>query len=86
VKFLWTADCSAAFNELKQALISDNVMIAPDFEQEMIVETDASDIGIGGVLSQLNCVTVLLDLSRIEVRNSITHRRTGARLKKNCSQ
>jgi hypothetical protein len=37
---------------LKQALISAHVLILPDFSKELTIETDASDKGIGVVLTQ----------------------------------
>lgn len=50
--FVWSNECQAAFDKLKQTLISDQVLILPDFQQPFRIETDASGYGIGGVLSQ----------------------------------
>lgn len=50
--FVWTDDHSAAFNTLKQALISAPVLAVPDFSKPFVVTTDASATGIGAVLSQ----------------------------------
>jgi hypothetical protein len=50
--FVWTTDHSAAFEDLKQALISAPVLSLPNFSKSFIMETDASDKGIGAVLMQ----------------------------------
>ncbi|PNX92266.1 retrotransposon-related protein [Trifolium pratense] len=50
--FLWSSESTAAFTELKQALISAPLMRLPDFSQKFVVETDASGKGIGAVLMQ----------------------------------
>lgn len=52
VPFNWSDDCEKAFVELKTMLISDRVLRLPDFDQEFTIETDASGVGLGGVLSQ----------------------------------
>ena len=49
---VWTAECDAAFMELKRRLTSAPVLKSPDFEREFILQTDASERGIGAVLSQ----------------------------------
>ena len=51
--FKWTPDCHEAFEKLKAALTSDNVMSYPDDDGLFILDTDASDSGIGATLSQL---------------------------------
>jgi hypothetical protein len=48
--FIWTNHCEKAFQFLKQALISALVLAVPDFSKPFVVETDASDTGIGAVL------------------------------------
>ncbi|GBL80236.1 Retrovirus-related Pol polyprotein from transposon 412 [Araneus ventricosus] len=50
----WTQDCNRAFTELKNRLTEIQVLHAPDYNREFIVQTDASDLGIGVVLSQRN--------------------------------
>ncbi|GBO42814.1 Retrovirus-related Pol polyprotein from transposon 297 [Araneus ventricosus] len=50
----WTQDCNRAFTELKNRLTEIPVLHAPDYNREFIVQTDASDLGIGVVLSQRN--------------------------------
>ncbi|GFT64034.1 retrovirus-related Pol polyprotein from transposon 297 [Trichonephila clavipes] len=50
----WTTVCENAFRELKGKLIDKPVLYAPNFEREFIVQTDASNAGMGAVLTQLN--------------------------------
>ncbi|XP_068111085.1 uncharacterized protein [Hyperolius riggenbachi] len=50
----WTPECEAAFQALKQALVSAPVLQAPDFRRRFLVQTDASDYGLGAVLSQVD--------------------------------
>ncbi|GFV57061.1 retrovirus-related Pol polyprotein from transposon 17.6 [Trichonephila clavipes] len=48
----WTTECENAF-QLKGKLIDKPVLYAPNFEREFIVQTDASNAGMGAVLTQL---------------------------------
>ncbi|CAG4929464.1 unnamed protein product [Parnassius apollo] len=52
--FYWDESCSIAFQELKDRLCKTPILGYPDASKEFIVDTDASDIGLGGVLSQRN--------------------------------
>ncbi|GFV75197.1 retrovirus-related Pol polyprotein from transposon 297 [Trichonephila clavipes] len=49
----WTTECENAFRELKGKLIDKPVLYAPNFEREFIVQTDASNAGMGAVLTQI---------------------------------
>ena len=52
-KFVWTIERDAAFNDLKFALTSSEVLLQfPDMSKPFELSTDASDTGIGCVLSQ----------------------------------
>jgi len=53
-KVMWTVKCEKAFNTLKTALCQSPILKSPDFERKFILQTDASDIGVGAVLSQLD--------------------------------
>ena len=52
--FVWTDECTAAFDKLKQLLCSAPILCYPDFDREFILQTDASDVGLGAVLSQID--------------------------------
>ena len=51
-QFDWNHECEEAFNNLKQRLCETPILGYPDPENEFIVDTDASNTGLGGVLSQ----------------------------------
>ena len=51
--FKWTPDCQTAFETLKAALTGDELMSYPDNDGLFLIDTDASDTGIGATLSQI---------------------------------
>ena len=46
------SECDVAFQELKSILCSSPVLASPDFSRSFILQTDASERGVGAVLSQ----------------------------------
>jgi hypothetical protein len=48
----WTEECDRAFKELKAKLTGKPVLYSPDFSKQFILQTDASDKGIGVVMAQ----------------------------------
>jgi hypothetical protein len=54
VPFLWTPDLQSSFEALKHALVNAPVLALPNFKKQFVVETDASDKGVGAVLMQDN--------------------------------
>ena len=53
-KICWTKECEQAFEALKVVLCQSPVLKNPDFTREFILQTDASNRGVGAVLSQLD--------------------------------
>ncbi|GFU81018.1 retrovirus-related Pol polyprotein from transposon 297 [Trichonephila clavipes] len=51
-KITWDEKCGEAFEELKAKLVTQPILFAPDFATEFILQTDASEVGAGVVLSQ----------------------------------
>ncbi|GFX86065.1 retrovirus-related Pol polyprotein from transposon 297 [Trichonephila clavipes] len=51
-KITWDEKCGKAFEELKAKLVTQPILCAPDFATEFILQTDASEVGAGVVLSQ----------------------------------
>ena len=49
-KIKWSTHCEQAFRDLKQSLISAPILTLPDFSKQFVLDTDASDFVIGGVL------------------------------------
>ena len=53
VPFVWDADCSTAFSVLRASLIHALILAFPTETEQYILDTDASNCGLGGVLSQI---------------------------------
>lgn len=51
-KFCWTNECTRALERIKTCLVSAPILTCPDFERSFDVQTDASNYGLGAVLTQ----------------------------------
>ena len=51
--FEWTIECQHAFDKLGACLVSSPVLSYPDYSRRFVLDMDASDTGIGAVLSQM---------------------------------
>lgn len=51
-KFSWSTEAQTAFRKVQEALTSAPVLANPDYAKPFIVQTDASDIGMGAILVQ----------------------------------
>ena len=51
-KIIWTPQCEEAFKTLKETLCQSPILMNPNFEKTFILQTDASDRGVGAVLTQ----------------------------------
>ena len=52
VRFVCPLDCDQAFEKLKPCFVNNPTVIYPDLTMPFILDTDASGVGIGAVLSQ----------------------------------
>lgn len=50
----WNDKAVWAFTELKEAMIEAPVLMTPDFARKFVIQCDASDHSIGGVISQMD--------------------------------
>lgn len=51
-QFRWTPEADVAFQDLKGRFTSAPILVQPDPSRQFVVEVDASDVGVGAVLSQ----------------------------------
>ena len=74
-KFIWSPQCQSAFEKLKSALCSNNILAYPESHKPYRLYTDASDTCIGGILVQT-------DAHGIEkVIHYVSHQLSGAQLR-----
>ena len=59
-RFLWTPNVEEAFQLLKRCLVAAPMLVVPDFSQQFVVKTDASDNGIRAMLMQHNHLVAYL--------------------------
>ena len=52
IKFEWTSQCEHSFKKLQEYLTNHPVLVYPDYSKPFTIETDASQTGIGAILSQ----------------------------------
>ena len=52
IPFKWNADAERAFTNLKEKLMSPPILAHPDYSKSFTIQTDASSIAIGAILSQ----------------------------------
>ena len=52
VRFIWNTECDDAFKTLKEQLITCPILSFPDNKGEFMLYTDASDVGVGAILTQ----------------------------------
>ena len=50
--FSWTEAATTTFIALKQSMSEAHVLRLPNFDIEFVIETDASNVGIGAILMQ----------------------------------
>ncbi|KAG1928442.1 retrotransposable element [Pimephales promelas] len=50
--FRWSDSAEAVFAKLKSRFVSAPILITPDSSRQFVVEVDASEVGVGAVLSQ----------------------------------
>ena len=52
-EFDWSDECQSAFERLKELLVTSPILAYPNFQRDFLLETDASQQGLGAVLSQV---------------------------------
>lgn len=52
--FQWTPEAESAFQVLKEKLSSAPILVSPNYTKPFVLQCDASKLGVGAVLTQLN--------------------------------
>ena len=74
-RFCWTLQCQLAFDRLKKALVSDNIVRHPHIDLPCKLYTDASDLCVGAILCQTHEDGVEYVVQYISHQLSSTQRR-----------
>jgi RNase H-like domain found in reverse transcriptase len=53
-EFEWTTECPEAFDTIKKQFTEEPVLLMPDQSKPFQIESDASKVATGAVLTQLN--------------------------------
>ena len=53
-KFIWSSDCQKSFKKLKLIMSSPPVLYSPTIMDKFVLDTDASEVGLGGCLRAIN--------------------------------
>jgi RNase H-like domain found in reverse transcriptase len=53
-KFEWTTECQEAFDTMKKRFMEEPVLLMPDQSKPFQIESDASKVATGAVLTQLD--------------------------------
>ena len=68
--YIWSSKCQDVFVEVKSLLLSNPVLMAPDFQKKFILMVDATNLGAGAVLMQcdvnIQFVTFLVSLLALQ--------------------
>ena len=75
-QFCWDHQCQDAFNRLKQQLVDSPILAYPLDDELYILDTDASEFGIGAVLTQLQPPSEAF-LNKTEKLKTPMERKTG---------
>ena len=51
-EYVWSRSCQEAFEKVKSVLLSIPVVMAPNFQKQLLLMVDASGVGAGAVLMQ----------------------------------
>uniref|UniRef100_A0A3B5QLU2 Gypsy retrotransposon integrase-like protein 1 n=1 Tax=Xiphophorus maculatus TaxID=8083 RepID=A0A3B5QLU2_XIPMA len=58
VKYIWSSVCQQAFEDVKRMLCDSPVLLAPDMNKSFKLQVDASHVGAGGVLLQMDVFSI----------------------------
>lgn len=79
-KVVWNEEADDAFRQIKQALVSAPILSSPDFSKPFYIQCDASNVGLGVMLTQRNGDNELVvafasrSLTEVEKKYSVTEK------------